>query len=183
MNHVGLIVLGLGVLAWTARLLAARHARKISSPKHPAPLEGKGGATPPAAPDAESLLKELHHTREPLSRHQLYTRLLQAAYRDRNRETSRRLLLDQGARYLAELEGLLPHLRADMGPEPEVPALKWMVATLVEDGQHEEALAICRRAEAWQLSDGTKTGFAGRRLRIERKRRQEAISSEEGKGA
>jgi hypothetical protein len=44
--------------------------------------------------------------------------------------------------------------------------------TLEEDSRFDEALSICQQAMKWKLGDGTKTGFEGRKTRLERKRKK-----------
>jgi hypothetical protein len=178
MNHLGLIVLGLGVLAWLVRQTASARARHQPQEKRPVIKAKAVSGSSAGVPAAGALLEELRMAAEPLTRHQLFTQVLETAYRHRQTEASRRLLLDQGARYLAEFESLMPAVVAEMGPQPVILPLKWMVITLEEDGRHEEADAICRKAEDWKLSDGTKTGFAGRRLRMDRKRQHSARPAE-----
>lgn len=178
MNHLGLIVLGLGVLAWLVRQTTSARTRFQPQEKRPVIKAKAVSAKAPGDSGADRLLAELGKSRDPLIRHQLYTQLLETSYRHRQIEASRRLLMAQGDRYLAEFESLLPAVAAEMGPEPVILPFKWMVITLEEDGRHEEAVAICRKAEDWKLSDGTKTGFTGRRLRLERKRRQSSRPAE-----
>jgi hypothetical protein len=169
MSHLGIIVLGLGILAWSVRRIVSAQARPKPTAKHMAAGVKAAGGQAAGERGVINLLDELQQTRQPLARHHIYTRLLDAAYRDRHTEASRRLLVDQAGRYLAELEGMLPALKAEMGPEPVILPLKWMAIALEEDGRLAEAIEICRRAEDWKLSDGTKTGFAGRRRRMDRK--------------
>lgn len=167
------IVFGLGVLTWSVRTINARQDRRKDS-------VARGGATP-APPtetalgqDGADLLQALNQAGDALQRHQLYTKLMEKAYRDRDSTAPRRLLMDMGRRYVDEFDRLLPDLRAEWGPEPEIQALKWLTITLEEDGRYAEAERICRLAEDRHVSDGTKTGFAGRRRRIERKREKQS---------
>ncbi|MFH0729536.1 MAG: hypothetical protein V2B19_24750 [Pseudomonadota bacterium] len=170
MHWLGIVVLGLGVLAWSVRKIVSTQARSILSEK-PQVTEVVGTKAA-HAPGITEMLTELKRLRHPVARHRIYVQLLETAYRDRRNAVSRRLLLKQGDLYLSELESMLPALRAELGPEPEILPLKWMATTLEEDGRFEEALSICRQAEGWMLSDGTKTGFAGRRRRIDRNRQR-----------
>jgi hypothetical protein len=169
------IVFGLGVLTWSMRQINARHSRRTLkvapmqtvSPQAPAVSEARAEAEKP-------IPTGLDQTDDPLERHSIYTQLMEKAFQNRTSSASRDLLLEMGQQYQAEFDRLLPRLRKEMGTTPEILPLKWLAIAFEEDGRYEDALEICRRAQEWDISDGTKTGFAGRQHRIERKREKEA---------
>jgi hypothetical protein len=168
------IVFGLGVLTWSMRQINARHGRRVkTSRKQSVSSQARQVKNVPQKGD-QTMLADLNQIDDPLERHRIYTQIMEQAFHDRNSGTARELLLEMGRYYQAEFDRLLPYLRDENGPEPEILPLKWLAMALEEDGRYEEALTICRRAEDWKVSDGTKTGFAGRRQRIARKREKEA---------
>jgi hypothetical protein len=173
MHYLGFVVLGVAVSIWSMRLMGLSPARRrgvakkslaASSPTKIKAAKEAGRSGAPA---------ELQGVKEPLERYHLYARKMEAAYKNRKTPKNRQQLLAQGRQFYDELEKILPALRAEMGPVPDVLPLKWMAITLEEDGRIEEALSISQKAKKWKLGDGTKTGFEGRILRLERKRKKE----------
>jgi len=174
MKWFGFIVFGVGIFARFFRHL-------FSAPVQRKPLKksmaaGAGSILPVIETDElvlDSLLNKLTRQRQPLERFTIYTELLKEAYRTRKKPASRQLLMEQGKYFVAEMENMLPALRDEMGPEPEALPIKWIAIALEEDGRYEDAMSICHQAIDWKLRDGTKTGFAGRIARLDRKRQKE----------
>jgi hypothetical protein len=174
MKWFGFIILGVGLFVRFLRHLFPAPVQRKPLKKS---LDAGTVSIPPAIATDEigldSLLNKLTHQRQPLERFTIYTELLKEAYRGRKKPASRQLLMEQGKYLFAELENMLPALRAEMGPEPEVLPIKWIAIALEEDGRYEDAMSICHQALGWKLQDGTKTGFAGRIARLDRKRQKE----------
>lgn len=175
MEWLAQIILGLGVLTWSLRKMNARHSRRRAKASSKQGAAAQATAVDHVLPAADKTAPTgLNQTDDPLERHRIYTDLMGKAFHDRSSAAARDSLLQMGRDYRSEFDRLLPHLREEMGATPEILPLKWLTMSLEEDGRYEEAIAVCRRAEDWKISDGTKTGFTGRRQRIERKQKKEA---------
>lgn len=129
----------------------------------PAPPEPEPDATPSAD-------KELAAAAEPLTRHRIYQQRVEEAYRQRKSEQGEAMLLHYAAQHLAEFDDIAPALKASNGGQlPQVNTFKYYATALSERGRHEEAIAVCQKALAYGLKDGTKTGYQGRLERIQAK--------------
>ena len=173
MGWLGYVVLGVAVSIWSLRLIQPSLCRrKAESAQRSAAFDG----TQPAGSSKTALQKDaaVLASDDPPARFYDYAEMMESAYRNRKNTGDRKRLLDEGRRFFNEVEEMLPALRKKMGSTPELLPLKWLVIALEEDGCLEEALSICRKALEWRLEDGTKTGFAGRIIRIERRQKKEA---------
>ena len=73
-------------------------------------------------------------------------------------------------RHISEFAGIAPMLKAEHnGLLPRVSTFQKYATLLTEDEQFERAIQVCEAAINYDLSDGTKSGFAGRILRIRKK--------------
>jgi hypothetical protein len=113
----------------------------------------------------------LEKVRNPLHRHQLLNALVKKAYSERSQPAVRKKLYEYGRRYLDEFDQIAPELKRESDGEGIInaPALKSMAIAMEEDGNYQEALAVCDTALKWDLDDGTKSGYAGRIDRIRKK--------------
>jgi hypothetical protein len=123
-----------------------------------------------AADDLDGMLAALLAVTNPLDRHRLYLRIVDAAYRERDDEENREICLEYGQRYIDEFPKMEAALReAHDGDLPIIPVFKQMAITLEEDGNYEAGIAVSEKALAFEVADGTKTGFAGRIRRLQKK--------------
>jgi hypothetical protein len=170
MNWTTATILGLGLLIWYSR--RSRHVPKAT--------RAKAAKTPEFTDEQfDSLIVEkepkkmaaaLKQVSHPLHRHQLLTALIRHYYPKRDQAQARTHLYQYGKVYLAEFKGLAPSLKKEAAPEQaEAPALKCLAIAMEEDHRFDEALDICRTAQQWNIEDGTKTGYAGRMRRIQKK--------------
>jgi hypothetical protein len=73
--------------------------------------------------------------------------------------------------YINDVERLLPAVKQmPDSPFPNLAIFKQIAISLEEEDRLDQALEICKLAQKLELEDGTKTGFAGRATRIERKK-------------
>jgi hypothetical protein len=123
-----------------------------------------------AADDLDGMLAALPAATNPLDRHRLYLRIVDAAYRERDEAENREICLEYGQRYIDEFPKMEPALRETHdGDLPPIPVFKQMAITLEEDGDYEMGIAISEKALIHEVDDGTKTGFAGRIKRLQKK--------------
>jgi hypothetical protein len=120
--------------------------------------------------DLDEMEKILKEESPPLDRHRLLSALIKKVYALRSQPPMRTKLYEYGRIYLDEFDKMLPQIKADSEErEVEAPVFKWLAIAMEEDGKFDEAVALCRRAMDCELDDGTKTGFPGRLLRIQKK--------------
>jgi len=53
---------------------------------------------------------------------------------------------------------------------PHVPTFEYLATILIEKGEYDKAIGVCKQALAFGLQDRTKTGYEGRMRRIMRKK-------------
>ncbi|MFH1152995.1 MAG: hypothetical protein V1793_04180 [Pseudomonadota bacterium] len=111
---------------------------------------------------------------DPWERHVIYTRSIEAAYRNRKADQSdhdRAIDLSEG--YIKEFPDLRQAVLNRLKDKAKVvSAFKLLAIILEEDGDYDRAEAVCRTAIANGIEDGTKSGFEGRIERINKKQGQ-----------
>ena len=168
MNWFATSVLIIGLLIWYSRKASpARTGAKAKVPAEQLKDILKSG-------DPEKMASALERFSGPLDRHRLLTALVQGVYPQRADGTAREHLYAYGTSYLGEFDRIAPALQAESAPEaPDVPVFRCLAIAMEEDERFDEALNICRLALDWDLDDGTKTGYAGRMRRLEKKKAAE----------
>ena len=160
-------------LAMTKRgvlLTKIRRGRQAAPQKALAPTSAAPDPAELAADDIDGMLAALPAVTNPLDRHRLYLRIVDAAYRERDEAENRDICLEYGQRYIDEFPKMETALRAAHdGDLPPIPVFKQMAITLEEDGDYEAGIAVSEKALAHEVDDGTKTGFAGRIKRLQKK--------------
>lgn len=152
-----------GVLLTKIRRVRQAASQKTLASATPDPAEL-------AADDIDGMLAALPAATNPLDRHRLYLRIVDAAYREREEAGNREICLDIGQRYIDEFPKIEPALRETHdGDLPPIPVFKQIAITLEEDGDYEAGIAISEKALTHDVDDGTKTGFAGRIRRLQKK--------------
>jgi hypothetical protein len=192
MNWIAASVIVLGAVLWYAKAAKRAVARKTGATgpvpagpkgKPPAakrpPREPEVVQTPPPEETLEAVIASdrpdamqaaLGRTDDPWQRHQLYSALVEKAYKQRQHTAERVAVLTHGRQYIDEFERIAPVLRAKSSGEPVLaPVFKMMAITLDENQDFDEAIDVCQKALQWDLDDGTKTGFKGRMARIRKK--------------
>lgn len=92
-----------------------------------------------------------------------------AAYPNRKDPDQHRVILDAGRKFVEKTRGAARFESDDPDATHRQSVYKMLAITLEEDLELDEALSICRIALEQGLSDGTKTGFAGRIDRLNKK--------------
>ena len=115
----------------------------------------------------EQLLREV---KSPKDRHYLLSKMVKKVYAVRREPPMRARLYDLGKIYLSEFDRMAPLIKETSGDgEMDVPVFKCLAIAMEEDKRFNEAISICKNALAWELDDGTKTGYKGRIERIIKK--------------
>jgi hypothetical protein len=129
-----------------------------------------------ASDDLEKMIGALEQTDRPVYRHRLLVRIVQSAYPRRTDPKIRKLLFQYARMHVKEYphygKGVTEDRQAG-GASP--PTFKMLAIALEEEGSFDEAIAVSRKALQLNIDDGTKTGFAGRISRLEKKRDKEAV--------
>jgi hypothetical protein len=173
MHWISFAIAG-GVLHWLYRR-GKRAAGVQTASRHPRATEA--AQAPPdqvaAALDSEDLdrlqgVVDLAAT--PLEQHLVLSKIIALAYRQREDPSLRAVLLENGRRYLALFPELFPALKVELGENVhQIQVFKQMAIALGEDGDYGGAVAVCRIALDYDMDDGTRTGFAGRIARLQKK--------------
>jgi hypothetical protein len=173
MHWISFAIAG-GILHWLYRR-GKRAAGAQTAPRRPH-AAGPAEATPDpvadalAAGDLDQLRAVVDLAAAPVEQHLVLSRIIDLAYRERSEGPMRAILLETGRRYLALFPDLFSALKTEYGENVHrIPVFKQMAIALDEDGETDAAVAVCRTALAYDMDDGTKTGFAGRIARIQKK--------------
>jgi len=116
--------------------------------------------------DLKRMLAALDAPTNPVDRHFLLSSIAAIAYKQRTLSKSRHLCKEIARRHVREFPTMAAALVADLGVLPRVPTFAVLATVLAEDGEYEEAIQVCRSAQALGLHDGTKGDYAGRIERI-----------------
>lgn len=112
----------------------------------------------------------LKETNDALARHRLYQQIVEQCYRERSDDSAKAALTYYASAHIREFDEIKEPLKKQNGGKlPQVATFKQYASALAEQGQYEEAIAICRKALDYGLKDGTKSGYQGRIERIEAK--------------
>jgi hypothetical protein len=170
MNWLTTSIIVIGVFIWYSRKsVSARKAKPLTQGKAKRFSKEHIGELIESH-DVGEMTAALNHIKTPLDRHHLLSAIIQELYPQRNQPALRSQLYDYGSTYVDEFSRIAPALKAtsDTG-EIEAPVFKCMAIAMEEDQRYQDALEICRMAVEWDLDDGTKTGYAGRINRINKK--------------
>jgi hypothetical protein len=170
MNWLTASVIIIGLLIWYSRKAPpARKPKPVGSMKAARLTEEKIEDLL-ASDDIDKMAVALDRVSDPLSRHQLLSVMMMRVYPERGDADSRKKLYRFGKIYLDEFDRLAPELQKQAAPDPmAVPAFKCLAIAMEEDRRYQEAVDICKLALKWNLDDGTKTGYAGRLARLQKK--------------
>lgn len=125
----------------------------------------------------QRMIAAVSYRTNPVDRHFLLQDIVGLAYKQRTDPEMRALCRQYSQMHIAEFPMLAAPLRGMVGGFlPSVPTFKHYATVLTEDGEYERAIEICRLAIKYKvdevISDGTKSGYAGRIARIEKKMKQ-----------
>jgi len=174
MNWLGVAVVTIGIFVWVGR-----RGRWISKPRKEAP-PAEEQAPPPEVERVEEAIRSgdiqkmldsetLEMTN--FQRHQLLAKICETAYRKRQEPDIRDILRKYAGIYLDAFPALEPEVRREMGDSfSKIYAFRDIARFYDEEGEFDHAIAVCETARQYQIEDGTKTGFAGRIERIQKKR-------------
>lgn len=166
MNWLFLSVAALGIAAVAFR----RYKPWLEQILRP---EAEAGAREPTlrkATPLDRMIDALRHEKDPLERHRLLGKIVEACHRQRADTAVNKLFLRFAGMHVKELPKVVAALKtAGGGRRPVVPAFSLLAAELEEDGRMEEALSVCSQAAELGLTDGTRAGFAGRIRKLQKK--------------
>lgn len=120
----------------------------------------------------KTVYEALEKESAPLKRHEIYTQAIDEAYKQRNKsKVKRALLIRMAGEYVAEFPEIEQAVLAELGDRPKVISVfKQLAIVLEENKSWDAAMEICKKAISYGLEDGTKTGYAGRIDRLEKKK-------------
>jgi hypothetical protein len=129
------------------------------------------------APDSTPLQQENHFldtVTDSGERHRLYTRLIETAYRNRREsEEDLNTAMTLSTQYVDEFDSLKQAVVETMEEGDRIVPVFRMLAIMLEDARaYDQAVDICRQAQAHGIEDGTRTGFEGRIKRLMKKKEQ-----------
>ena len=171
---IGVLILILFMILWGGR------KRKKNQGPEPSPIpqqilstKADGAREADTAGDLGQMLTALSTTANPIDRHYLYKSIVEQTYKKRKNPEMRKIFKEIGEKHISEFENLIPPLRERFkGTLPRVETFQYLATVLMEDGDFDYAIEICKAALQYGLHDNTKTGFSGRIRRIESKRRK-----------
>ena len=170
---IGVLVLLLFLILW-----GGRKRKKNQGPGPPVPQQGlstKADETCEAdtAGDLGQMLEAVSTITNPIDRHYLFKSIVEETYKKRKDPEMRKIFKEIGEKHISEFENLIHPLKERFkGTLPRVETFQYLATVLSEDGDYEYAIEICKTALRYGLHDNTKTGFKGRIMRIESKRRK-----------
>lgn len=163
MNWLFLSVAALGIAA----VALLRHTPWLEQLLGSAAESGAPEPTLRKSTPLDRMIAALKHETDPLERHRLLSRIVDESYRRRTDTAMNKLFLRFAGMHVQELPKMAAALKAAGGCRlPAVPTFSLLAAALEQDGRIAEALSVCNQAEELGLTDGTRTGFAGRIRRL-----------------
>jgi hypothetical protein len=122
------------------------------------------------------MLKTLPNISNPIDRHFLYGHILSMIYKKRNDNRMRMLYKRIATENISEFEIITGSLQREFRrvrrkyhrPTRDS-TFERLAMMYAEDGEYDNAIAICEKAITYGLEDGTKHGFQGRIDRIRKK--------------
>ncbi|MGX5915263.1 hypothetical protein ACR0ST_11070 [Aliidiomarina sp. Khilg15.8] len=151
--------------------VAAHAAEAKSEIEHEVSEVAQVHAVPPVPDVVKPQAAALSDESKPLARHRLYQQITEASYKDRDDANSRTAFKYYAEQHISEFDAIKkPLKKQNNGKLPQVSTFRNLANVLVEDGEYDEAIAVCQQALSHGLKDGTKTGYQGRIERIEAKK-------------
>lgn len=118
--------------------------------------------------DIEKMVAALNVKTNPIDRHFLLLSLVKESYKRRAEVEMGRICSTTSELHLREFPGLIESLKEQFGMLPRVPTFQYYATLLTERGDFEKAIFVCKAAIAYGLLDGTKSGFEGRIIKIQK---------------
>ena len=131
--------------------------------------------------ELKRMITELSKISDPVKKHFQYQLIVDQTYQRRKDPEMRNACEDIGLKHISKFDAIAPHLKKEFDNKlPQVLTFKHLPTILSEDGDHDQAIEICKKAISYKLKDGTKGGFQARIKRIEKKRAA-ALKKKSGK--
>jgi hypothetical protein len=121
--------------------------------------------------DIGVMIAALHTPTTSIDRHFLLQTLVGETFRLRDDPSMRALCREVAETHLREFPTIVDNLTMDFGILPRVTTFQNFATLLLEDGEYDRSIDVCRIALQFGLEDGTKGGFEARIARIEKKKR------------
>jgi len=170
MNWLTASALFVGVLIWLSGKAKKPKARQARKPEAPEVSRQERLRDAIGSGDLQKMEEILPELVSPLDRHELLSAVIKKTYALRSQPAMRARLYEFGQVYIGEFDRMAPLLqKSSQGRPVEAPAIKSLAIALEEDRKFDAAIDLCRKALAWGLDDGTKTGYEGRIRRIKKK--------------
>jgi hypothetical protein len=121
--------------------------------------------------ELKRMINDLSKISEPVKKHFQFQNIVDQTYHRRKNPEIRKVCKDIGLKHISAFDDIAPHLKKEFsGTLPQIITFKHLPTILSEDGDHDQAIGICKKAISYKLKDGTKGGFQARIKRIEKKR-------------
>ncbi|WP_068141019.1 hypothetical protein [Limnochorda pilosa] len=108
------------------------------------------------------MLRALDKPTNPIDRHFLLLKIVEATYKERQNPPMRDLCKRVAQMHVDEFPRIAAPLKKDLGTMPRVPTFVWLASLLAEDGEYDAAIKVCQLAQRYGLRDGTKGSFEAR---------------------
>lgn len=118
--------------------------------------------------DIERMVAALNVKTNPIDRHFLLFSLVKESYKRRAEVEMGRICSTTSELHIREFPDLMESLKEQFGILPRVPTFQYYATLLTERGEFEKAIFVCKTAIAYGLLDGTKSGFEGRIMKIQK---------------
>lgn len=120
--------------------------------------------------DLKRMLAAVKTPTNPIDRHFLLMAIVDQTYKQRKDAKSRSLCIRFAEQHISEFARIAPALKKEhAGTLPRVSTFQKYATLLTEDGDFDRAIEVCKTAIAYDLVDGTKSGFESRIDRIRKK--------------
>ena len=115
------------------------------------------------------MISELSSKINAIDRHFHLQAIVSKSYRKRKDPRLRKICIEISEKHLSEFPDISPALMSGFGTLSQITTFQQYAAVLVEEGEFEKAIDVCKIALSYGLHDGTKSGFEGRISRIKKK--------------
>ena len=120
--------------------------------------------------DLEQMVAQLNVKTKPVDRHFLLMGIVKQAYKERDHPEMRELIHRVAQLHIKEFPRIKPALVRFLHAVPGVGTFELYAKLLTEEGRYDEAIAVCKKAIDFGVTERTKGGYPGRIERIKRKR-------------
>jgi hypothetical protein len=119
----------------------------------------------------DRMLRAVSEPASRVNRHFLLMLIVNTSYEKRADTRMRSICRSIGVLHIKEMGSIIPALKSHYKwGLPRISTFQHLAAVYAEDGDYDLAIEVCRFALSFNLTDDTKSGYAGRIKRIEKMR-------------